>query len=78
LFERAWRIGDFKCSDQELIDEKFVFIQTGNSMGARSGYHDDRIMAAAIGWYVVCTSAAGVPDFVSAGQKQNFARAKAY
>lgn len=69
LFEKAWREGDFKCAHQEMIEEAQVFVQTGNTMGARSGYHDDRIMGGAIGWYVVCTSSVGVPDFKATGQK---------
>jgi len=69
LFEKAWREGDFKCAHQELIDEARVFVQVGNSMEAKSGYHDDRVMGCAIGWYVVVTSSVGVPDFRATGEK---------
>jgi len=77
-FEKAWRQGDFKCAYQELIEEARVFVQTGNTMGAKSGYHDDRIMGIAIGWYVVVTDQIGPVDFKSSGQKQGFARLKGY
>ena len=78
LFEKAWREGDFKCAYQEMIEEAQVFVQTGNTMGARSGYHDDRIMGAAIGWYVVCTSSVGTPDFKATGVKLGSAQLSGY
>jgi len=77
-FEKAWREGDFKCGHQELIDEARVFVQIGNTMGAKSGYHDDRIMGIAIGWFVVVTEKVGPPSFKSSGQKQGFAMARGY
>jgi hypothetical protein len=77
-FEQAWRQGEFKACAEEVIDEARVFVQTGNTMGAKSGYHDDRIMANAICWFLVTTSQIGVPDFASSGQKQGFAKLKGY
>ena len=78
LFEKAWREGDFKCAHQELIEEARVFVQTGNSMAAKSGYHDDRIMGIAIGWYVVCTGQVVAPEFTSFGKKQAGAMARSF
>jgi hypothetical protein len=78
LFEKAWREGDFKCAHQELIEEARVFVQVGNSMEAKSGHHDDRIMGCAIGWYVVCTSSVGTPDFRSTGVKLGSAQLAGY
>lgn len=73
-FEKAWRQGDFKCGHQELIEEARVFVQIGNSMGAKSGYHDDRIMGIAIGWYVAVTDRVGPISFMSSGVKQDFSK----
>ena len=78
LFEKAWRQGDFKPGHQELIEEAQVFVQAGNAMGAKSGYHDDRIMGSAIGWYVLVTSSVGVPDFRSTGEKLGSAQLSGY
>ena len=78
LFEQAWRQDEFKCCAEEVIDEARVFVQDGNSLGAKSGYHDDRIMANAACWFLVTTSKVGPPDFISSGQKQGFSKLKGY
>jgi hypothetical protein len=77
-FERAWRTGEFKCSSQELIEEAQVFVQDGEKMAAKSGYHDDRIMATAGCWYLVESSYVAPPEYVSTGEKLPSAKARAY
>lgn len=74
LFEKAWREGEFKACSQNLCDEAPVFVQNGNRMEAKSGYHDDEIMACAIGWFVVETDYVGKASFASAGRKIGAAR----
>jgi hypothetical protein len=69
LLEKAWRDGEFKASSQILCDEAQVFVQNGNKMEAKSGYHDDNIMATALAYYVVETDFVGKPSFASSGQK---------
>lgn len=74
LFEKAWREGTFKACSQNLCDEATVFVQDGNKMGAKSGYHDDEIMTCAIAQFVIETDYIGKPSFKSSGQKQGSAR----
>ncbi len=69
LLEKAWREGDFKTCSQNLCDEAVVFVQDGNKMGAKSGYHDDEIMGVAIGWFVIETDYVGKASYRSSGQK---------
>jgi hypothetical protein len=78
LFEKAWREGEFKASSEGLCEEAKVFVQTGDKMGAKSGYHDDEIMCNCIGWFVVVTSQVGVVGFKSSGVKQASAQARGY
>ncbi len=78
LLEKAWREGDFKTCSQELCEESRVFIQNGERMEAKSGYHDDEIMCVAIGWYVVVTSYVGKVEFKSTGLKQGSALTGGY
>lgn len=78
LFEKAWREGEFKASSQNLCDEAVVFVQNGNKMEAKSGFHDDEIMACAIGWFVIETDYIGKASFKSSGQKLGSARMKGY
>jgi hypothetical protein len=68
-FEKAWRKGDFKCASEGLIEEARVFVQNGDQMAAKSGHHDDRIMASAECWYLVENSRVGSPEHVSTGEK---------
>jgi hypothetical protein len=68
-FEQAWREGNFQACSQNLCDEAVVFVQNGNKMEAKSGYHDDEIMAVAIGWYVIETDYIGKASFASSGRK---------
>ena len=77
-FEKAWRGGDFRACSQNLCDEAVVFVQNGDSMEAKSGYHDDEIMAVAIGWYVIETDYIGKASFKGSGQKLGSARMGAY
>ncbi len=78
LFEKAWREGDFKACAQELCEEARVFVQTGDKMGAKSGYHDDIVMVNAFCWFVILSSMVGIVDFKSSGQKLGSARLKGY
>ena len=78
LLEKAWREGEFKTCSQGLCDEARVFVQNGERMEAKSGYHDDEIMSVAINWYVVVTSYVGKADFKSTGVKQGSALTKGY
>lgn len=78
LFEKAWREGEFKACSQELCDQARVFVQNGERMEAKSGYHDDEIMTNCIGWYVVVSSQVGTADFKSAGVKLGSARMGAF
>lgn len=78
LFEKAWREGDFRACSQNLCDEAIVFVQDGNKMAAKSGYHDDEVMACAIGWYVIETDQIGAPGHYSAGQKLGSAKMGAF
>lgn len=69
-FEQAWRRSEFKCASEGLISEARVFVQDGEKMGAKSGHHDDRVMANAECWYLVENSLTGGPaEFRSTGVK---------
>jgi len=78
LLEKAWREGEFRTSSQNLCDEAAVFVQDGNKMGAKSGYHDDEIMGVAIGWFVIETDYIGKASYASSGQKLGSARMGAF
>ncbi len=78
LFEKAWREGDFKACSEVLVEEAKVFVQTGDKMGAKSGYHDDEIMANVIAWFVVITNYVAKVDFKSSGVKMGSARLGAF
>lgn len=78
LLEKAWREGEFKACSQNLCDEAVVFVQNGNKMEAKSGYHDDEIMGVAIGWFVIETDYVGKASFKGSGQKLGSARMKGY
>lgn len=77
-FEKAWRTGDFKCASDGLIDEARVFVQTGEQMAAKSGHHDDRVMANAECWYLVENSRGGSVGYISTGEKLGSAMTSAY
>ena len=74
LFEKAWREGEFRACSQNLCDEAVVFVQNGNKMEAKSGYHDDEVMASAIAWFVIETDYIGKASYASSGQKLGSAR----
>lgn len=78
LFEKAWREGEFRACSQNLCDEAIVFVQNGNKMEARSGYHDDEVMACAIAWFVIETDQIGKPGHFSSGTKIGAARMGGY
>jgi hypothetical protein len=78
LFEKAWREGEFRACSQNLCDEAVVFVQNGNKMEAKSGYHDDEVMACAFGWYVIETDYVGKASFATSGQKLGSARMKGF
>ena len=77
-FEKAWREGEFRACSQNLCDEAVVFVQDGNKMGAKSGYHDDEIMAVAIGWYVIETDYIGKASFKGGGERLGSARMSSF
>lgn len=74
LFEKAWREGEFRASSQNLCEEAVVFVQNGNKMEAKSGYHDDEVMACAFGWFVIETDYIGKASYSSSGVKRGSAR----
>ncbi len=78
LLEKAWRDGVFKPCSQNLCNEATVFVQNGNKMEAKSGFHDDEIMACCIGQFIIETDYVGKPSFKSSGQKQGSARMKGF
>ena len=78
LLEKAWREGEFKTCSQNLCDEAAVFVQNGNKMEAKSGYHDDEIMMTAIAWFVIETDYVGKASFASSGVKFGSARMKGF
>lgn len=77
-FEKAWREDEFKACSQNLCDEAVVFVQNGNKMEAKSGFHDDEIMACVIGWFVIETDYVGKASYKSTGQKLGSAKMKGY
>lgn len=78
LFEKAWREGEFQPCSQNLCDEAVVFVQNGNKMEAKSGFHDDEIMACSFGWFVIETDYIGASGYKSSGQKYGSAKMKGY
>ncbi|MGA9767470.1 MAG: hypothetical protein WBV94_00405 [Blastocatellia bacterium] len=76
--EKAWRTGDFRCASQVMCDEARVFVQTGNIMAAKSGYHDDSIMANAGCRFLVENSRVGSVSFASTGEKLGSAQLGGY
>lgn len=74
LLEKAWREGEFKPCTQNICDEAVVFVQNGNKMEAKSGFHDDEIMACAMGQFVIETDYIGKASFASSGQKLGSAK----
>ena len=78
LLEKAWRDGEFRPCSQNVCNEATVFVQDGNKMGAKSGFHDDEIMACAIGQFVIETDYVGKASFASRGQKIGAARMKGF
>lgn len=74
MLEKAWREGDFRPCSQNVCDEAVVFVQNGNKMEAKSGYHDDEIMACAIGQFIIETDYVGKAGYASSGQKLGSAR----
>ena len=78
FLEKAWRDGEFKPCSQNVCNEATVFVQDGNKMAAKSGFHDDEIMACAIGQFIIETDYIGKVSFASSGQKIGSARMKGY
>lgn len=78
LFEKAWREGEFQPCSQNLCDEAVVFVQNGNKMEAKSGFHDDEIMACSIGWFVIETDYVGAAGYKSSGQKRGSSQMKGF
>lgn len=78
LFEKAWREGEFKACSEVLVEEAKVFVQNGDRMEAKSGYHDDEVITNALGWYVIVSSYVGRVDFKATGQKLGSAQAQGY
>lgn len=77
-FEKAWREGEFRACSQNLCDEAVVFVQNGNKMEAKSGYHDDEVMACAFGWFVIEHDQTGKASYASSGRKIGSATMGAY
>lgn len=77
-YEQAWRTGEFKCATQETIDEARVFVQNGEKMEAKAGYHDDRIMSRAGCWYLVCHARVGHADYKGSGQASASSQMKGF
>lgn len=78
MLEKEWREGEFKTCSQNMCDEAVVFVQNGNKMEAKSGFHDDEIMTGAMGIFVIKTDYIGKASFKSSGQKLGSARMKGY
>lgn len=78
MFEKAWREGDFKACSEELVEEAKVFVQNGDRMEAKSGYHDDNIMANVGGWFIIITSYVGKVEYKSTGEKLGSSMTKGY
>ena len=77
-FEKAWREEEFKACSQNLCDEAAVFVQNGNKMEAKSGFHDDEILATCIGWFIIETDFIGKPEHQSTGRKLGSASMKGF
>ena len=77
-FEKAWREEEFKACSQNLCDESAVFVQNGNKMEAKSGFHDDEIMACIINWFVIETDVISKPEYKSTGRKLGSAAMKGF
>lgn len=73
-FEKAWREGGFSACSENLCTETQTFVQNGNKMEAKSGFHDDEIMACLICWYVIETDYIGKASHQSSGQKLGSAK----
>ena len=72
--EEGIRTGALGLSSEEFcVEAKTVVWFDDRSWGAQSGYHDDRVVALAIGWYVSRT-AMGVTGFVGAVPEMGHAR----
>lgn len=78
MLEKTWREGDFKTCSQNLCDEAAVFVQDGNKMSAKAGFHDDEVMTCAMGVFVIQTDYIGKASFASSGQKIGSARMKGF
>lgn len=78
MLEQSWREGNFKASSQNLCDEAVVFVQNGNKMEAKSGYHDDEIIAVALGVYVIETDFVGKASYKSSGVKLGSAKLQGF
>jgi hypothetical protein len=76
--EIDWRRGEYRPASQGFVDESRVFVQDGEKMGAKSGYHDDEVMCAAGGNYIAKRSRGGSPDFAATGEKLASAQMGAY
>ncbi len=72
--ERLWRTAEFKACSQNLCDEATVFVQNGNKLEAKAGFHDDEIMSVAIGVFIIETDYVGKPGHKSSGQKRGSAQ----
>lgn len=66
--ERAIRTGDLGLSSQALLDQLRVCVwaENGKAWGARSGYHDDLVLALAIVWFAKRSEAGISRGFVGA------------
>jgi hypothetical protein len=78
FFEKAWREGEFHACSENLVGEAQVFVQNGTKMEAKSGFHDDEIMACAIGIFVLKTDSIGTAGYKSSGRKLGSAQARGY
>jgi len=78
MLEKEWRDGEFKTCSQNLCDEAVVFVQNGNKLEAKSGYHDDEIMTCAMGVFVIKTDYIGKASYKSSGQKLGSAKLKGF
>lgn len=78
MLEKTWREDEFKTCSQNLCDEATVFVQNGNKMEAKSGFHDDEIMTCAMGVFVIKTDYIGKASFASTGQRIGSARMKGF
>ena len=72
--ERLWRTGEFKACSDNLCQEATVFVQNGNKLEAKSGFHDDEVMACAIGVFIIETDYVGSASYKSSGVKRDSAK----